>query len=51
MPGKKVVKVYLSPQLQRILVELSTPLGLNESEVLRLGLLMLVEKHGVQARG
>lgn len=44
---RKVVKVYLSPPLRDVLEELSSGLGLSESETLRLGLLDLAEKHGL----
>lgn len=48
--NRKAVKVYLSPPLLRILEKLTDRLGLSDSEVLRLGLMDLAEKHDLMPR-
>jgi hypothetical protein len=51
---RKVIKIYLSPQFQRLLLDLSTLLSQNENDVLiealKKGLLILAEKNNIQAR-
>jgi hypothetical protein len=48
---RKAVKTFLSPPLVRVLEKLTDYLGLSDSEVLRLGLMDLAEKHDLMPRG
>jgi hypothetical protein len=48
---RKAVKVYLSSPLLHVLEKLTDRLGLSDSEVLRLGLMDLAEKHDLMPRG
>lgn len=43
MPGRKVVHVYLSPQLAKVIEDLSAEYGIAEAELCREGFVFYVQ--------